>query len=127
MFYIVMPDAAARQAMIEHLARRGILSVFHYLPLHCSPMGRRFGGRRGDCPVAEDVSERLLRLPFYAALTVDEQEGVCDAVVAMPRRGPALACDAGRTVAVCGWYEAERFHVRTRSHTEVRTGASDGE
>ena len=62
------------------LRRRGILSVFHYLPLHLSPMGRRFGGRPGDCPVAESVSGRLVRLPFYPAMTDSEQAQVIDAV-----------------------------------------------
>ena len=54
--------------------------MFHYVPLHLSPMGRRFGGAPGDCPVTEDISERLLRLPFYADLGADDQRAVIDAV-----------------------------------------------
>jgi dTDP-4-amino-4,6-dideoxygalactose transaminase len=72
MFYLLMPSLAARQALIAHLKAQGILSVFHYLPLHLSKMGRRFGGKPGDCPVTEDVSDRLLRLPFYSTLTESE-------------------------------------------------------
>jgi len=61
---IVLPTLEQRQAMIEYLNEREINSVFHYLPLHLSEMGQRFGGREGDCPVTENVSDRLLRLPF---------------------------------------------------------------
>src|ERR1022692_1292078 len=64
MFYLVMPSLAERQGLIEHLKRRGILSVFHYLPLHLSAMGLRFGGTPGQCPVTERISDGLLRLPF---------------------------------------------------------------
>ncbi len=84
LFYLVMPSLAARQALIEHLRARGILAVFHYLPLHLSPMGRRFGGRPGDCPVTEWVSDRLVRLPFYVGLTDADQEAVLDAVRSAP-------------------------------------------
>jgi len=58
----------------------GILAVFHYLPLHLSEMGQRFGGKPGDCPVTESVSDRLLRLPFYADLTEADQALVVDPV-----------------------------------------------
>jgi len=77
MFYLLLPSLEARTRLIAHLKSRGILAVFHYQPLHVSPMGDRFGGRRGDCPVAEDVSDRIVRLPFYAELTAEQQEEVC--------------------------------------------------
>lgn len=80
MFYLVLPTAKARRDLIQHLKNRGILAVFHYQPLHLSPMGQRFGGRRGDCPVTEEVSDRLLRLPFYTELSEPEQDQVIDAV-----------------------------------------------
>jgi dTDP-4-amino-4,6-dideoxygalactose transaminase len=78
MFYLLLPSLATREALIEHLKERGILSVFHYLPLHVSDMGLRFGGYAGQCPVTEDVSDRLLRLPFYNSLTEGEQSEVID-------------------------------------------------
>jgi len=59
---------------------RRILAVFHYLPLHLSEMGRRLGGREGQCPVTEDVSDRLVRLPLFYQLTDADQGRVIDAV-----------------------------------------------
>src|SRR4051794_5782240 len=80
MYYLILPSLDARQALIAHLRMRGILSVFHYLPLHLSDMGRKFGGKAGDCPVTESVSDRLLRLPFYNELTPEDQGKVIEAV-----------------------------------------------
>jgi dTDP-4-amino-4,6-dideoxygalactose transaminase len=79
-FYLIMPSFETRQALISHLAGCGILSVFHYLPLHLSPMGLRFGGREGDFPVTEDLSDRLLRFPFFTGMSSSEQSQVIDAV-----------------------------------------------
>ena len=75
-FYLLLPALAERQALAAHLRRRDIHATFHYLPLHLSDMGRRFGGRPGDCPVTEDVSDRLLRLPFFTTLGDDRQDRV---------------------------------------------------
>ena len=80
LFGLLMPTAERREALIDHLRVRGILSVFHYQPLHLSEMGRRFGGKTGDCPVAEDISLRLLRLPFYGSLSESDQAEVIDAI-----------------------------------------------
>jgi dTDP-4-amino-4,6-dideoxygalactose transaminase len=82
LYYILMPTPEQRQGMIEHLRSQGIQSVFHYLPLHASEVGQRFGARPGDCPVTESISERLLRLPFYYALTEADQARVVEAVTA---------------------------------------------
>ena len=81
MFHVLMPTLEERTALIERLRSRGILAVFHYLPLHLSAMGRRYGGQPGDCPVAEDAADRLLRLPFYTALTEAEQAEVVETIV----------------------------------------------
>jgi dTDP-4-amino-4,6-dideoxygalactose transaminase len=80
MFYLLLPSLDERQSLIAHLNTRQINSVFHYLPLHLSSMGRRFGGTEGDCRVAEDVSDRLLRLPFYTDLTEADQTRVVDEI-----------------------------------------------
>lgn len=80
MFYLLLPSLKQRQALIAHLKEHGIMSVFHYLPLHLSEMGQRFGGKVGDCPVTEDVSDRLLRLPFYNDLTDQDQARVVGSI-----------------------------------------------
>lgn len=76
MYYLITPSLQYRTALIEHLKQAGILAVFHYLPLHLSAMGRKLGGEPGICPVAEDMSDRLLRLPFYNTLTESQQEEI---------------------------------------------------
>lgn len=81
MYYLLMPDLDTRQAFIEHLKSNDILSVFHYQPLHLSAMGVQFGGRPGDCPVTEDISDRLVRLPFFTNMPPADQEAVIDAVL----------------------------------------------
>jgi dTDP-4-amino-4,6-dideoxygalactose transaminase len=81
MFYMLMPSAEARTRLISHLRKQGILGVFHYLPLHLSEMGRRWGGKEGDCPVSECVSDRVIRLPFYNDLSEEDQGRVVAAVL----------------------------------------------
>jgi dTDP-4-amino-4,6-dideoxygalactose transaminase len=76
-----MPSLEARTALLAHLRERRILAVFHYLPLHLSEMGRRLGGREGQCPVTEDVSDRLVRLPLFFQLTDADQTRVIEAVL----------------------------------------------
>jgi dTDP-4-amino-4,6-dideoxygalactose transaminase len=80
MFYLLLPTAADRRNLLAHLRARGVHAVFHYLPLHLSDMGRRLGGQPGDCPVTEDVSSRLLRLPMYYELTDEQLTRVIGAV-----------------------------------------------
>jgi dTDP-4-amino-4,6-dideoxygalactose transaminase len=93
MFYLILNSPEERQALISHLKAQGILSVFHYVPLHLSEMGGTFGAKPGDCPVSEDISQRLLRLPFYTDLTESDQERVVSAVRRFPamRRATAVA------------------------------------
>jgi dTDP-4-amino-4,6-dideoxygalactose transaminase len=80
MFYLLLPTLELRQGLIAHLKERSIQAVFHYLPLHLSRMGRHFGGREGQCPVTERVSDQLVRLPFYNDLTPADQDRVIAAV-----------------------------------------------
>jgi len=82
MFYMLMPSLDTRTRLINQLKARGILAVFHYVPLHLSEMGMRCGGYSGACPITESVSDRLMRLPFYNDLSVDEQTEVIEAIVA---------------------------------------------
>lgn len=72
MFYILCPNIQFRSKLISYLKQKGIYAVFHYLPLHLSEMGKKFGGQQGDCPVTEKRSDQLLRLPFFTSLS-DQQ------------------------------------------------------
>lgn len=85
MFYLLLPSLQDRQALIEHLRARGILAVFHYLPLHLSDYAKRWGGKPGDYPVTERVSDRLVRLPFFVSLGV-AQEQVIDSICSFTPR-----------------------------------------
>ncbi len=76
-----MPSLSDRERLIEHLKKKGIFAVFHYVPLHLSEIGRKFGYAQGACPMAESASERLVRLPFYNDLTDEEQAEVLEAVM----------------------------------------------
>lgn len=87
MYYLIVPSSRSRAALIRHLKSRGILGVFHYQPLHLSDMGRSYGGKPGDCPVTEHVSERLIRLPFYNNLDVESQDRVIRAIREFPWNG----------------------------------------
>jgi dTDP-4-amino-4,6-dideoxygalactose transaminase len=80
LFYILLPNQSLRDKLIAFLRGKNIGSAFHYLPLHLSPMGRRFGYREGDCPVTENISGRLLRLPFHNQLTREDQDHVISVI-----------------------------------------------
>lgn len=77
-FYIVLPTAEQRDALLHHFNQEGINAVFHYVPLHESPMGRRLGYELGQLPVTETMSRRLLRLPSYFGLENEQQARVID-------------------------------------------------
>lgn len=82
MFYLIMPSGGHRDRLIAHLRSQDIHSVFHYVPLHQSEMGRRAAA--ADCPVTEDISRRLVRLPFYNGLTEEDQLRVIGAIEQVP-------------------------------------------
>lgn len=82
MFYMLMPDLESRKGLIQHLAAQRISAVFHYVPLHSSPMGVKLGGLSSPCPVSQDVSERIVRLPLFYDLSDDKQSHVIDSVKA---------------------------------------------
>lgn len=81
MFFVLMPSFAARQGLIAHLKEHNVSAAFHYLPLHTSDMGARYGYKEGDCPVTEDISDRLIRFPMYNGMTEQEVARVVDAVL----------------------------------------------
>lgn len=79
LFHMLMPSTQSRDALINHLRADGILAVSHYQPLHLSPYGRQCQPN-ANCPVTEDVSGRLIRLPFYTNMDDVETEAVIDSV-----------------------------------------------
>lgn len=80
LFYLLLPSTEDRNSLIAHLKSRNIHSVFHYIPLHDSVMGRKYGGQKGDCPVTERVSGQLLRLPFFNDLNINMQSYIIDTI-----------------------------------------------
>ena len=71
-----------RTRFIDHMKQRQISCVFHYQPLHVSPVGQRFGGFAGQCPVSEHAGECLVRLPLYNTLSDADQNRVIESVAA---------------------------------------------
>ena len=80
MFYLKTKDVEERQQLIEYLKGQGILSVFHYIPLHSAPAGIKFGRFHGKDEYTTKESERLLRLPLYYGLKEEEVLYICEKV-----------------------------------------------
>ncbi|AHF75406.1 TDP-4-oxo-6-deoxy-D-glucose transaminase [Sodalis praecaptivus] len=80
MFYVKLRDIDDRDGFIRHLKAADILSVFHYIPLHDSPAGRRFGRFHGSDRHTQRESQRLVRLPLFYNLSDDDQQRVIDAI-----------------------------------------------
>jgi dTDP-4-amino-4,6-dideoxygalactose transaminase len=76
MFYVLLPDERTRDSVMAGLKQEGIGAVFHYVPLHLSPMGEKFGYSAGDLPITENLAGRLLRLPFYCDLSPKDQQEI---------------------------------------------------
>jgi dTDP-4-amino-4,6-dideoxygalactose transaminase len=83
MYYLLLEDREARDGLIADLAGRGIQAVFHYVPLHSSPAGRRFGRADGPLPVTDSASDRLVRLPLWPGLTDDQVDRIADETLAL--------------------------------------------
>jgi dTDP-4-amino-4,6-dideoxygalactose transaminase len=80
MFYVKLPSLSARNQFIDQMREKGIMTVFHYLPLHSSPAGKRFGVFHGDDVFTTSESEKLVRLPMFYALTESERNNVVSAM-----------------------------------------------
>jgi dTDP-4-amino-4,6-dideoxygalactose transaminase len=78
MYYVLLPDNAARNSVLEGMRAEGVQPTFHYVPLHTSDAGRRFAASPTECPVTDDVSGRLLRLPFYNSLSGADADRVVE-------------------------------------------------
>lgn len=80
MYYVLLPEAVDRNAVLHHMSEAGVRAAFHYVPLHSSDGGQMFGDGTHDCPVTNDISARLVRLPFFNALDDAEAERVIAAL-----------------------------------------------
>lgn len=80
MFYMILPTNEERDEMILNLREKGIQTVFHYIPLHTSPMGKQLGSDEAYLPVTEEYSKRLIRLPMYADLTESETDYIIESI-----------------------------------------------
>jgi len=81
MFYMLLSSEQGRNELLSRLKEKSIYATFHYIPLHTSPMGKRLGYKKGDLPVTERISGRILRLPMFYELKVKEQAYIVDNVV----------------------------------------------
>ena len=81
MYYLRLNDLESRSRFINHMRDHGVMTVFHYQPLHLSDVGVRLGGRVGQCPVTEEAGDTLVRLPLFASMSASEVDQVLDAVV----------------------------------------------
>jgi dTDP-4-amino-4,6-dideoxygalactose transaminase len=80
-FFLIANDPDERARLITHAKERGVQLIFHYVPLHDSPFGRRFGQGHGDLPRTEDLAARLVRLPLHNNMTREDADLVCDAIL----------------------------------------------
>ncbi|HWH73886.1 MAG TPA: DegT/DnrJ/EryC1/StrS family aminotransferase, partial [Methylibium sp.] len=87
MYQVLLPRAAQRPAVIRRMRELGASPVFHYVPLHSSPAGRRFGRAHGELPVTDDVAERLLRLPLWVGIDAPTVMHCFTAALADAERG----------------------------------------
>jgi dTDP-4-amino-4,6-dideoxygalactose transaminase len=86
MYYLRLPDPEARAQLIAALHASGILAVSHYVPLHLSAVGRRYGYTEGALPVTERVCDQIVRLPFYSSMTAAEQRTVSEVIARLDPR-----------------------------------------
>jgi dTDP-4-amino-4,6-dideoxygalactose transaminase len=86
LYYVLLPEGSDRNEVLRELKANGVHAVFHYVPLHSSPAGRRFGRSSGDLALTTSLSERLIRLPIWIGLGEAQQQRVCDLLGTILRR-----------------------------------------
>ena len=91
MYYLLLPDLESRTAFIEGMKARAISAVFHYVPLHSSPAGQRYGRAHGDLPVTDAVSARLVRLPLWIGLQTQQEDVIAQVLEQLRESIPPAA------------------------------------
>ena len=86
MYYVLLAPQIDRQLVLDGLKQSGIGAVFHYVPLHSSPAGMRFGRAHGDLPLTTSLSQRLVRLPMWFGLSETQQQRVCETLTALLKK-----------------------------------------
>jgi dTDP-4-amino-4,6-dideoxygalactose transaminase len=84
-YYLLLPTGEARDDLLDRLAAVAVSAVFHYVPLHSSPAGRRFGRTNGELPITDDLSARLVRLPLWVGMTDEQTDHVISSVAGILR------------------------------------------
>ena len=77
-YYVLLPDERTRNRVLQETNKAGVNCVFHYVPLHDSPAGKRYGRAQGDLTRTENLSSRLLRVPLWSGISEDEIDFVVD-------------------------------------------------
>ncbi len=80
-YYLLVQDLDTRTALLSHLKENGVRATFHYVPLHNSPAGMKYGRVGGELGVTEDISDRLVRLPLGSGLTINEAQHIIKTVL----------------------------------------------
>jgi dTDP-4-amino-4,6-dideoxygalactose transaminase len=83
MYYVLLAPHIERQSVLDGLKQNRIGAVFHYVPLHSSPAGRRFGRAHGELPLTTSLSQRLVRLPMWVGLSETQQQRVCETLTTL--------------------------------------------
>ena len=78
LYYVLLSPWHDRRIVLDHLKTNGVNAVFHYVPLHSSPAGLRFGRAHGGLPLTTSLSQSLIRLPIWIGLGENQQQRVCD-------------------------------------------------
>lgn len=86
LYYVLLSPEFDRQSVLDRLKANGIHAVFHYIPLHSSPAGLRFGRAHGELPLTTSLSQRLIRLPIWIGLDENRQQRVCDVLGTILRK-----------------------------------------
>lgn len=105
MYYVLLAPEIDRQGVLDEFKRNEIWPVFHYVPLHSSPAGQRYGRVHGSLDVTDAQSERLIRLPLWIGLTEQQQDmvvAVLETAINLQRRFALPSVNLSRRSRVAG-------------------------